>query len=220
MPEWNDFLSRLVTQSAIMQTSIIPEQKEGKHNDLAESRSFPDKAAAADFFDLVASRLLQPGQWSALAGAGSAAFELVDHSGMPLAREARQGDYLKIDLPGPGSVSGEGYDWVRVDEIERKGDAAAAQALLAMRVVACQNPTGTRQEAAAHFFVEGASSTFELLRKDNTVSIAYHGRNEVPNTDTGSIADNLRNAITGTLAVAGISELQWTALLKGMLADD
>lgn len=203
-----------------MQTSIIPEQKEGKHNDLSESRSFPSNAAAADFFDLVASRLLQPGRWSALAGSGSAIFELVDQRGTPLARVPQKGDYLRIDLPGPGSVSGEGYDWVRVDEIERKGDAASPGSLLAMRVVACGNPTSAKQDAAAHFFQEGASSTFELLRENNTVSIAYHGRNEVPNTDTGSIADNVRNAITGALAVVGISELQWTALLKGMLADD
>src|SRR6476646_1484964 len=150
-----------------MQTSIIPEQKEGKHNDLSESRSFPSNAAAADFFDLVASRLLQPGRWSALAGSGSAIFELVDQRGTPLARVPQKGDYLRIDLPGPGSVSGEGYDWVRVDEIERKGDAASPGSLLAMRVVACGNPTSTKQDAAAHFFQEGASSTFELLRENN-----------------------------------------------------
>lgn len=203
-----------------MHTSIIPEQKEGKQNDLCESRNFPDNSSAARHFDLIAGRLLSPGQWSELAGVGSATFELVDEHGAPLARNAQIGDYLKIDLPGPGSVSGEGYDWVRVDEIERQGDAAASQALLAMRVVACSNPTASEQEAAAHFFERGATSTFELKRENNIVSIAYHGRNEVPNTDTGSIADNLRNAITSGLAVVGMSELQWTALLKGMLNDE
>jgi len=34
----------------------------------------------------------------------------------------KQYDYFKIDIPGPGLVAGEGYDWVKNEHISRFSD--------------------------------------------------------------------------------------------------
>ena len=56
-----------------------------------------------------------------------------------------------------------------------------------------------------------------LFTESNTVFSSYHGRNEVPNTDTEKLKDNIRNTIVGAGAMAGISELQWSRLTKSFL---
>ena len=67
------------------------------------------------------------------------------------------------------------------------------------------------------FFADGASSTFLITRKDSAVTAHYKGRNETPNTDELALTDKVRNIVVAGGALAGISELQWRALLKGML---
>ena len=32
---------------------------------------------------------------------------------------AKENEYFKIDIPGLGSAAGDGYDWVRVEKVER-----------------------------------------------------------------------------------------------------
>ncbi len=46
-----------------------------------------------------------------------AAFKLCDSYGNEVERLPQEGDYFKIDIPGPGSVDGEGYDWVKIENI-------------------------------------------------------------------------------------------------------
>ena len=41
---------------------------------------------------------------------------------------------------------------------------------------------------------------------------------EVPNTATEKGGDNVRNALIASGAIAGLSEAQWTALIKGLLS--
>ena len=71
----------------------------------------------------------------------------------------------------------------------------------------------------AHFFEEGATSTFILQLQNNTVFASYYGRNEVPNTDVERLTDKVRNALVGMAAYVGISEIHWKALLKGFLKE-
>jgi hypothetical protein len=205
-----------------METTLVPEHYTGKQNDLRYEKKFENISQAAAVFERTCSRLLKPAQWSQLIGSGSPDFQVVDAEGVCVSRIVQEGDFLRIDLPGPGPQSGDGYDWVRIDAIERKGNDTGAQSLFAMRVSACGNPTENSKkgsEDAAHFFKTGASSTFELVRDGGMITMAYHGRNEVPNTATDSILDNVRNAVAGTLAIVGISELQWSALLKSLVED-
>jgi hypothetical protein len=49
------------------------------------------------------------------------------------------------------------------------------------------------------------------------VTAHYFGRNEEPNTEGLGLTDKIRNVVVAGGALAGMSELQWTALLKGLL---
>jgi hypothetical protein len=71
-----------------------------------------------------------------------------------------------------------------------------------------------------HFFEDLATSTFVIERIGNPVTARYYGRNELPNTETSEKKDIIRNAIVATGAAAGLSELQWSALLKAFLKEE
>jgi hypothetical protein len=85
-----------------------------------------------------------------------------------------------------------------------------------MRVGSCKQP-GKETNNVAHFFTRDATSTFIIYRNQNTITSFYHGRNEVLNTGTEKVLDNIRNVIMGCVALAGVSEIQWNTLIKSFL---
>lgn len=199
-----------------METSIIPANIEGKQNDLSFSKTLADREQALDCFKRACKRLLNPPVWHELAGMLSGEFTLFGESGQGADRLAQAGDYLRIDLPGPGPRIGDGYDWVKVSSIEDKSDPSGEEERVAMKLHPSANPKSS-DERTAHFLQEEASSTFIIERKGNVVTVSYHSRNEVPNTHTGNIIDNLRNNIITSGAFAGLSEAQWSSLIKAFL---
>jgi hypothetical protein len=118
--------------------SIVPGQHTGKAIEAKRSIFLDNHNEAQIFYSVVKDRLLDVNRWSQLTGNLSAEFQLMNPEGIPVNRKARKGDYFKIDIPGPGSKTGEGYDWVRIEEIETatsvKGDCYA------FRVRPSQNP--------------------------------------------------------------------------------
>ena len=50
-------------------------------------------------------------KWHELSGEILAKFQLIDASGAELSEGAKEGDYIRINITGPGNKSGEGYDW-------------------------------------------------------------------------------------------------------------
>lgn len=197
--------------------SIVPENTTGKAVDLQETVTEPTLEDAINTFNRACSRLLNPPIWHEVAGALSAEFELQTAEAQSVERLAQVGDYLKIDVPGPGPSAGDGYDWVQVEAVEENTFPEAA-ASFAIRLRACADPLH-REEGTAHFFKDTATSTFVVKRNDNTVSVSYHGRNEVPNFE-GNITDKVRNTVVAAGAAVGLSELHWKSLIKGLLAKE
>ncbi|MEP6948697.1 MAG: hypothetical protein ABI863_05465 [Ginsengibacter sp.] len=105
---------------------------------------------------------------------------------------------------------------MQVEAIEDKTNPDAEEESFGMRVRSCKNPNKAGNDVA-HFFTGEATSTFIIHRANDTVSASYHGRNEVLNTDTGKLKDTIRNTIVGAGAIVGISELQWSRLIKSFL---
>ncbi len=200
-----------------METTILPEHREGKENELHASASYSERDEAVDCFKRAYKRLLNPKVWHELGGIFSGEFVLVNDTGNQPHRLAQVGDLYRIDLPGPGTTAGNGYDWVRVDAIEDHTDESADEELFAMRVSPTVNPYN-ESPTTAHFFKAGASSTFVVRREYNEVTADYYGRNEVTNNETASTVDNIRNSMMGSAALAGLSELQWSAMMKSLLA--
>ncbi len=99
-------------------TGLIPDTKTGVTIDSAASEDCKDVEEAKAFFQIVKGRLLNVNDWHDVAGMASATFQLIDKNGQEVNRDVEKGDYFKIDIPGPGSSAGDGYDWVQVEDLK------------------------------------------------------------------------------------------------------
>ena len=196
--------------------NTIPEQKEGSQSNIEESIEADNEEQAKKIFVQAKNRLLSVNCWKEISGDISASFTLTNEQGNRLTREAQPGDYLKIDIPGPGSKTGEGYDWVKVEAVENKPANSSSDEGCVMRVRPSANPTDN-DDKVAHFFDENATSNFIVEREGRIVRAKIYGRNEKPNTDTHKPLDNLRNAVIGGTAASGLSFVQWKKLAKGLI---
>jgi hypothetical protein len=112
---------------------IVPEQMKGMESNTESARTLDHAKQAMDFFEVVKKRLRNVNHWHAYAGVGTADFRLTDDNGHELDRPVEKGDFFRIDIPGPGTKTGEGYDWVQVEAIEEKADVQAGCCALFFR---------------------------------------------------------------------------------------
>jgi len=189
---------------------VVPENNEGTQTNTESSVELSSEAEAKRFFKETRQRLLNINGWHQYAGSATAEFQLTDNDGKAITRLPQKGDHLKIDIPGPGTATGEGHDWVQVEEIEEDEDS------IGIRVRPVSNPTNNRKDIA-HFFSEDATSTFIVKREGKKITAAVYGRNEKPNTNTETLKDKLRNAAIATGAISGFSKLQWKSLVNGLI---
>ncbi|MBS1565779.1 MAG: hypothetical protein JST39_15430 [Bacteroidetes bacterium] len=199
-----------------MEQHIIPTQQAGDQTDIVEQKQLPSEADAKALFIQARDRLLDVNHWEAISHGLSASFTLTDSFGNLKNSPPQPGDFLKIDIPGPGTSAGHGYDWVKVEAVEDYSAPDATQESIALRVRPSHDPR--MDEGTAHFFDNKATSSFVVRRENNTVTAGIHGRNESSNTAAKSISDKLRNAVIKVAAAAGISAIQWKGLARGLVA--
>jgi hypothetical protein len=197
--------------------NLVPDNFVGKPTNLSSSVILPSREEAIICFNRASKRLLNPPVWHKLSGWASANFELMGMDAEEKNRLAEEGDHFRLDIPGPGPSSGDGYDWVIVEKIASHHNPAGISEWTFLKVHPCSDPRHN-ERSTAHFFKSQASSSFIVERNGNIVTVRYHGRNETPNIATGSIIDDVRNGIVAGLAALGFSEAQWSALLKGLLS--
>ncbi len=194
--------------------NIVPQQEEGAQSNTESSIELQNKEEAISFYNIVKERLLSVNNWQSYAGAATASFQLIDKEGNEVQRTVQEGDHFKIDIPGPGTATGEGYDWVQVESIkEIKNDDDEC---VVVTVRPATNPTNDRNDVA-HFFSEDATSSFIVKREGNIITAGVHGRNEKPNTNAETVADKARNLMVGLGAAAAFSKLQWKSLVNGLV---
>lgn len=194
------------------QSPLIPEQHSGIQTNTESSLELPSEEAARSLFAELKNRLLDVHVWHQMAGKATADFKLTDHQGNEVYRSVQQGDHFKIDIPGPGSVSGEGYDWVQVEAIDDQEDCVS------VRVRPATNPLNNREDVA-HFFSDEATSSFVVRRDGAKLTAGVYGRNEKPNTHAETLVDKARNTAVASGAISGFSKLQWKSLVNGLLKD-
>lgn len=195
-------------------SNIIPDQQTGRAIDAESSIELSNDKDAKAFFEKVKTRLQTVNQWKDFAGDISAAFQLVDPAGTEVDRKIQKGDYFKIDIPGPGSKSGEGFDWVQVEEIEN--DATPDGERFGFRVRPTDNPLNAERDVA-HFYSDESTSSFLVERRGNKVIASIHDRNTKPNTEAKRPADKVRDVVVGTAGVVSFSKIQWKNLTDGLL---
>lgn len=192
---------------------LIPDQQEGSEIDVTEHRTFETMDEASAFFARACNRLLNVNDWGNRSGMSG--FQLFDGYGKEVHRKAQEGDYIRIDIPGPGAPSGGGYDWVKIEEIASRQQIE--DDFLAIKVRPSVKPL-SKEASPAHFLQDAATSTFIVRRLQLKVQAEEHGRNEMANTNTENTLDNVRNFLVGGAARLGFSYPQWKLLVKGIMA--
>jgi hypothetical protein len=190
--------------------NIIPENKEGTQTNTERSIEFATEEESKQFFQIAKKRLLDVNHWHKIAGNATADFQLTDEEGKPVNRTAKEGDHFKIDIPGPGSITGEGNDWVKIESIQEDEN------YIGIRVRPASNPTKERKDIA-HFFNDNSTSSFIIKKEGKKITAGVYGRNEKPNTKTETVVDKIRNATVATGAISGFSKLQWKSLVNGLI---
>ncbi|MFN2439557.1 MAG: hypothetical protein ABR503_10190, partial [Chitinophagaceae bacterium] len=193
---------------------IIPQQQTGKSIDTETSAELNNAEEAKAFFDIVKTRLQNVNNWHETAGNLSADFQLVDKAGKEVQRTPEKGDYFKIKIPGPGTDSGEGYDWVQIEEVESTSSTEVDS--YGLRVRPAQNPQNTKEDIA-HFYSNESTSSFTVTREKNKVTVAIYDRNTKANKDADSVGDKIRDAVVGTAGILSFSKIQWKALAEGLI---
>jgi hypothetical protein len=195
---------------------LTPVQRKGAKTGARVSVNAGSRAQAVAIFSDAKARMLDINNWDKLCGPGTAAFKLVNKSGRVVNRTPRIGDFIRIDLPGPGPRSGKGYDWVRIEEFVDDEDPFGEEEYFGFRTRPAKAPS-LKENDTAHFYTSEATSSFILHRSGNKISAAERGSNEIPNTGTKRIRDKVRNASVAFGAMLGISSVQWRSLMKGIL---
>lgn len=149
---------------------------------------------------------------------GTASFALTDGVGNIVRRVAGEGDHLRIDIPGPGSKTGDGYDWVKIERIEHKNNPVNDNEELSMRARPASNPNDSAEETAHFLRMMQVVHLWYCVK--NIVKAEIHGRNELPNVEQETKLDSIRNAFTALLAVLGFSKFQWKKLVKGIVSQE
>lgn len=195
-------------------TKTVPENVDGKIIDAENFRDLPDAGSAKAVYETARERLLDVNKWNDISSGLLADFQLSDQSGAAVSGPAQQGFYFRIDIPGPGSDAGDGYDWVFIEKIEEY-EAEDVQSI-AVRVRPAANPVGDNMQTA-HFYTSEATSTFTVTREKLRVTAAVYDRNIKVNQDSEQLLDRVRNILVGSVGRLAFSRVQWEDLAAAWL---
>jgi len=194
----------------------VPPQHTGAATNTVFSIMLPSLKESRERYYQAKARLLDVNHWHDFAGPLSANFTLTDDSGRELDHPAQEGDHIRINLPGPGSKTGDGYDWVAIEQIEDKTTSSGKTAYAAIRVRPSVNPQQWHGKVA-HFYDPAATSSFVVELTGRCVKASVYGRNEKPNTAPPGFWDKVRNTLIAISASLGMSKPQWKSLVKGLV---
>ena len=160
------------------------------------------------------ARLLDVNGWETLNVSMHTAFALYDASGAWVDRVPMPGDFIRIDLRGPGSPAGSGYDWVCITELTEQKEEPVWTAF----TVRPSRVPGATTGPTAHFFTQEATNTFIVRKLGNCLYAEVHGRNERSNLPDDSLADRMRNRAVALAGKVGLGKVQWQDWTDGMIS--
>lgn len=195
----------------------IPHQYTGAKSDTISEIILNTETEAVEHFETVKKRFLDVNSWEFFAGEEKASFTLRDEQGNLLLDQPKIGNYFKIQIPGLHNPTGDGFDWVRIEEM--KSEKTENSECLYIRVRPTSDPTKT-EDKTAHFFNEKATSNFLIKREGNKINAEVHGRNEEPNTQDLSAQEKVRNVLVAGGAMIAGSRFQWKSLTEGLIKND
>ena len=193
----------------------IPAQREGASYDTISEENFSTEKQAKAQFQISKQRLLAINYWHEVIGSDKLIFKLLDARAEHVERLPAIGDYIRIEIPAPMNNTGDGFDWVRIEDIVE--DESVHEEFISITVRPCANPLKVESEETAHFFDDSATSTFIVKRKEMKLKAEVHGRNEKPNIEGVGLIDKIRNTFVAFGGILGASKVQWKSLTEGLL---
>ncbi|MCJ7936208.1 MAG: hypothetical protein MUW56_21895 [Chryseobacterium sp.] len=194
----------------------VPRQKSGGFHDTESQKQF-EQAIIPLQYEILKKRFFAINKWKSYCGEAFAEFKLHDFNGDPVDREPQKGDFVRIDIPGPGETEAKGYDWVEITDLCYYQDTVSESITMTCRP--SKDPKNDKNTHIAHFYNAGATSTFMIYRNPSHLKAAVYGRNESPNFNA-KLIDIIRNIMTAAGGIMGIAKIQWKQLTDGFLDFD
>jgi hypothetical protein len=197
----------------------LPTQIKGKQSNNCHSSDQLSIAEARAMFRISRTRLLDVNNWEKVCEGPSARFSLMNKDGEKVEGPTEKGLFIKIDIPAPGSHAGKGFDYVVIESLESFENDELDEELFSMRVRPAPRP-GSNEQETAHFFTSAATSNFIIHRMGVVVWACVIGRNEEANNEVDNLFDIARNKLIAGAAELGLSDVQWSALAKGLVKEE
>ncbi|SDG39093.1 hypothetical protein [Epilithonimonas hungarica] len=193
----------------------VPWQHSGAYHDTESIKKIVASDLLAQKFEILKERFFSINHWKDYCGKGSADFRLFDSGGSYIERIPQKGDFMRIDIPGPGDIEAKGYDWVEIVLVD---DHCSDDEL--ERYLICCRPSkipGSNTDHIAHFYSRESSSTFVISRGHDFIKTAVYGRNEIPNYKKTGFWGRIRNFLISTGGYTRITKMQWKSYTDGLL---
>lgn len=194
----------------------VPSQIQGAFHDTESQKDFNVPRLAVQKYDELKKRFFDINHWKDYCGKASSDFKLYSDLGKALDRQPQVGDFVRIDIRGPGDFRAGGFDWVQIEDISDpflSGEEIESQ-LMIFRPSRMPGEIGGN---ILHFYSQEATSTFRISRGENFIRVGIYGRNEVANYNHVGILNKIRNFIITLGGFAKVTKIQWKCLADGLL---
>lgn len=189
----------------------VPKQFKGSFHDTESYKDVENSNNVDLKFGILKQRLLSVNQWRDYCGESTTDFKLCDSSGRLVERLPQIGDYIRIDIPGPGGSEDRSFNWVQIISID-----LANPNMVIIQCRPSKNPVNDYHSKIAHFYSNVATSTFIISKNNNVLKAGIYGRNEYPNLKSGFF-NCLRNIVIAIGGMLGFSKIQWKCLANGLV---
>jgi hypothetical protein len=192
----------------------VPTQYEGSFHDTESQKNIIVPEVLDSKFNVLKERFYSINNWKDYTGSGFADFDLFDSIGLYINTKPRVGDFVRIDIPGPGDVGSRGYDWVKIEGITVTINDEQERHLITCRPSASP---GENPKYIKHFYSDRATSTFLIEKGTDYIKVGIYGRNEMPNKKNTGLLGKIRNLLVSFGGFLKLTKIQWKALADGLL---
>lgn len=192
----------------------MDQQLKGGYHDSLEIINFKTKEEGDSLFRKLREVLFDINSWECLFKKGTT-FQVTDAQGNHKFDQIAVGELVKIKMPGPKNKSGDGFDWVKICELEFH--YTAEYKYFCMALSPCNKPGSN---VTAHFFQSCAKNYFIIKNYGFALTAEVHGRNEVHNCSNLPLWDQCRNFLTAHGGIFGFSKIHWKVWCKNILKEE
>ena len=194
----------------------IPIHIKGAYHDTENSKNIATRENCDRTFALLKENFLAVNHWKDFAGSGSADFRLFDTNGNQKHGLPVEGDFMRINIPGPGDLKSKGYDWVRIIKLTDEFRLEDELECITMITQPSEKP-GDSSGHIAHFYSEKSTASFRIARGKDFVRVGIYGRNELTNNSNSGFFGRIRNFFIASGGFLQLTKMQWASLAEGLI---